>query len=161
MNNLLAMPLFTLNNDAQYDVGQGYPSHIILKLTGELIEKIKVSQKCIHKYNLDSVHIEINAIGSYIAVDIEREYFADNNVLGAKSFTTISPNDFDELVTIDLLTGTLDQLNYLDHVRVYPPHVVVGKKGFWVELTHNSPSVQDRFISASKDIDTLSAIVGV
>lgn len=159
MTKLLAMPLFNQNSEAEFDVGQGFPSHILLVVSEGLVSKIKLAQACVVQHNFDSVCIKLEEL--FCVVDVVREFFSEEINLPVQSFTTSNPNNFDELVTIDLITAELSMFNYLAKAHTSRPSIIVGRTGFWVELTHNHPSVCDNFISASKDIEKLQMLLDV
>ena len=70
---ILALPLFSKAPEISFDPGQGFPSHFLIELSPELIEKVKEAQQCVADFSFKQVGIVTNTESQ--AIDVSDDEF--------------------------------------------------------------------------------------
>jgi|GEM_PF-2345352 hypothetical protein len=152
---ILALPLFSKAPEISFDPGQGFPSHFLIELSPELIEKVKEAQQCVADFSFKQVGIVTNTESQ--AIDVSDDEFESKVALNAHSFSVSSPNIPKRHSVVHVIDRDLSNLKFLNPAHTMSPTIFVGQYGLWVEMTCTHPSMAVHFVSGAKNIQSLSA----
>ena len=152
---LLALPLMPDNQALTYDKGQGFPSHIIIHLTEELIDIIKDQQAFVIKNGFNHKSISLGA--DFVAVD-DKDELIENHQAGAV-FTVTEAKDLDKPYTVVAFDGDIENMDMMAQVSVKSPFLFVGANGFWVRVTTSDDLMMERYISVAKNIENIEHLL--
>jgi len=152
---LLSFPVMPIFEGLTIDRGQGYPSHVVIKLSPLLVVEI---EKTYHRLMAsdDAFSSGQRLPTDFIVVDDEAEKL--DHISEACCFTINPAQDLMNQYTISCWQGEIESLTDLNPIKVTQPTYYIGKNGgFWITVNMGG----DVYTTVAKQISNIGSLLRI